>query len=189
MRVSKEEALRSRERIVKVSSELFREHGIDGIGVADLMKAAGFTHGGLYKHFGSKDALAAEACARAFVELEKRWSHLLKAEGGVAVSPRRFLDSYLSASHRDNPAMGCPLPSLGADASRHAPALRRAFSAGVTSFADLLARALPGTDESQRRQTGLATLACLVGAMTLARAVDDEALSAEILDSATRALD
>jgi TetR/AcrR family transcriptional regulator, transcriptional repressor for nem operon len=190
MRVSKEEAMRSRERIVAVASQLFREHGIDGIGVADLMKEAGFTHGGFYKHFESKDSLAVEACAQAFADLQQnRWGKLLKDDGKGAVPARRFIESYLSKPHRDNPGKGCPLPSLGADASRHEPELRRVFADGLTSLADSIAGVLPGSDERERRHRALAILGCLVGAMTLARAVDDKALSAEILESAVHAFD
>ena len=190
MRVSKEAAQQSRGRIVAVSSRLFRERGIDGIGVVDLMHAAGFTHGGFYKHFESKEALAAEACALAFADLEKRrWSRLL-AGGDDAVSPvKRFAEGYLSQRHRDNPGTGCPLPALGADASRHEPALRSAFTEGVNSLADLLARCLPGRQKKARRNKALAILACLAGALTLARAVDDEELSAEILQAVFHSID
>jgi TetR/AcrR family transcriptional repressor of nem operon len=190
MRVSKEVAQQSRERIVDVSSRLFRERGVDGVGIVDLMNAAGFTHGGFYKHFDSKQALAAEACARAFDDpLNRRRSRLLEG-GDDAVSPiRRFAEGYLSQRHRDNPGTGCPLPALGADAARHEAELRSAYTAGLKSLVDFLARSLPGRQKKARREKALATLACLVGALTLARAVDDEALSSDILQAAIRSIE
>lgn len=190
MRVSKEAAQQSRERIVEVAATLFRERGVDGIGVADLMKAAGFTHGGFYKHFQSKQSLAAEACALAFDDLQqRRWSRLLEPGESDVPPLKRFVEGYLSTRHRDNPGEGCPMPSLGADSARQDQPMQTAFTQGVESLVGLLAAHVPGRNAKARRDRALATLACLSGAMSLARAVDDEALSEEILQAAIDWLD
>ncbi|MCR6702607.1 MAG: TetR/AcrR family transcriptional regulator [Dokdonella sp.] len=186
MRVSREQAARNRERIIEQAALLFREHGIDGIGVADLMQSAGLTHGGFYGHFASKDDLAVCACEHAFAQSQARWSRLL-AEGGADALPT-LIASYVSARHRDHPGRGCALAALGGEAHRHAPPLRRAFERGVRTLADLLARALPGRSAQTRRRRALATLSGMVGAIVLARAVEDRALSDEILDAAGASL-
>lgn len=184
MRVSREQAARNRERIIEQAAGLFRERGIDGIGVADLMKSAGLTHGGFYGHFTSKDDLATEACEHAFAQSQARWSQLI-AEAGDAALPT-LLAAYVSPRHRDRPGGGCVLAALGGEAHRHAPPLRQAFDRGVRTLTGLLARMLPGHSAQVRRRQALATLAGMVGAIVLARAVEDRALSDEIL-AATRA--
>ncbi|HEY5802079.1 MAG TPA: TetR/AcrR family transcriptional regulator [Lysobacter sp.] len=190
MRVSNEAAQQSRQRIVEVSARLFRERGVDGVGVVELMKAAGFTQGGFYKHFESKEALAAEACTLAFEDLQqRRWSRLLVDDNDGKTPLQRFIEAYLSTRHRDNPGDGCPMPSLGADCARHDPAMRGAFTEGLTSLVDLLAASVPGRTAKARRERALATVACLAGAISLARAVDDESLSEEILQSAIASLE
>ena len=181
MRVSREQATANRERIVEVAGKLFRENGFDGIGVADLMKQAGLTHGGFYGHFASKEDLIAEASARALTRSLALWSTL------AARAPRDPLSAiagvYLTSRHRDNPGAGCLLAALGPDVSRQAPAVRRAVTDFVRSACDLLAKLVPRKSKAARRQRAIATYATLVGAMVLARAVDDRALSQEILDA------
>ncbi|HUD43871.1 MAG TPA: TetR/AcrR family transcriptional regulator [Dokdonella sp.] len=186
MRVSREQAALNRERIIEQAAVLFREHGIDGIGVADLMKSAGLTHGGFYGHFASKDDLAVCACEHALAQSQARWSRLL-AEAGDDALPA-LIASYVSPRHRDRPGGGCALAALGGEAHRHAPALRQAFERGLRALADLLARALPGRSAQARRRRALATLAGMVGAIVLARAVEDRALSDEILAATGAAL-
>jgi TetR/AcrR family transcriptional repressor of nem operon len=106
-----------------------------------------------------------------------------------APSLKRLLEGYLSNRHRDNPGGGCPLPALSADAARHDPAVRSTFSQGIESLAELVAQSLPDEQPMARRQRALATIACLAGAVSLARAVDDDHLSAEILQAAIAWLD
>lgn len=185
MRVSKQQAAENRRRIVDTAGALFRERGFNGIGVADLMKEAGLTHGGFYGHFGSKDDLAAEAVATAMATAMERWEGLVEeAPGnGLAVVAGR----YLSAAHRDAPAAGCAIAALGVDAGRQQGAVRRALTDGIRSLTDLLARLVPGRTKATQREKALATLSGLVGALVLARAVDDPALSDEILAAARTA--
>ncbi|MBP2302628.1 TetR/AcrR family transcriptional regulator [Azospirillum picis] len=185
MRVSKEQAAENRRRIVDVAGMLFRERGFNGIGVVDLMKEAGLTHGGFYGHFASKDDLAAEACARAMEEAAERWRRTADERGGDALPA--LLTSYLSQRHRDHSGAGCPMAALGVDAARQGGAARGAFTRGLRPFIDLLGRLVPGRSAEARRKAALATLSGMVGALVLARAVDDPALSDEILEAARTA--
>lgn len=179
MKVSKEQAAASRERILDAGTRLFRERGFDGIGVADLMQEAGLTHGGFYGHFASKEELMARACERALGKSAAKWEALCTRDGDRALAA--LADSYLSTRHRDNPGAGCIVTSVGGEATRHGPAVRRAFTDGVRSLLDVLARVVPGRTRAARRDKALATFAGMVGAIVLARAVDDTDLSADIL--------
>jgi len=187
MRYSKEHKEQSRARILATASRLFRERGVEGIGVADLMKAAGLTHGGFYGHFASKDALVAAAVEEA---LTKGRAALSKAVSKAAASKegpgpeglRALLDLYLSPLHRDTPGAGCAIAALGAEAPRAAPETRHAFTEGIEALAALIADTLP--EGPDRRERALATVATMVGAMVMARAVDDPKLSEEILEAA-----
>jgi TetR/AcrR family transcriptional repressor of nem operon len=181
MRVTREQAEQSRERIVEGASRLFRENGLDGIGVADLMKDAGLTHGGFYAHFASKEALMAEACARALEGSVAKWQRLSERNPGRALPA--IVKSYLSTRHRDEPGAGCAIASLGNDVARQGPAVRHAFTEGLRNMVGMLAGMVPGRTAAVRRRQALADYSAMVGAMVLARAVDDPKLSEEILQS------
>jgi TetR/AcrR family transcriptional regulator, transcriptional repressor for nem operon len=181
MKVSREQAAQNRERIVVAAAQRFRERGFDGIGVADLMKEAGLTHGGFYGHFSSKEDLIAEASARALTSSLALWSKLAQRAPGDPLSA--IAGVYLTTRHRDNPGTGCLLAALGPDVSRQGPAVRRAVTDYVRSACDLLARLIPGRSRAARRQKAISAYATLVGAMVMARAVDDRALSEEILEA------
>lgn len=181
MKVTRQQAEKNRERVLDVAGRLFREKGFDGIGVADLMKSAGLTHGGFYANFNSKEDLVAESCERTLAELSKGWT---KVAGGANGDPLRALVAgYLSIGHRDDPGNGCVLAALGADVSRRSPAVRHAVTEGLRPFIELLTRTAPGRTRAARRRRALAIYASLVGAMVLARAVDDPALSKQILQA------
>ena len=181
MRVSRAEAAQNRERIIEVAAKLFRERGFDGIGVAELMKSAGLTHGGFYGHFASKEDLMAQACARA---LEGSLDTLEKAaERGGGNALHAFASTYLSPAHRDRPGKGCALAALGAEAARHGSPLRGVFTQSVRSVVDVLTRLVPGKSKRGKRERALATIASMVGALVVARAVDDAELSGEVLHS------
>ncbi|HEX9292171.1 MAG TPA: TetR/AcrR family transcriptional regulator [Gemmatimonadales bacterium] len=181
MKVSREQAAQHRERILEAAAQRFRERGFDGIGVADLMKEAGLTHGGFYGHFSSKDDLIAEACARALAQSLARWHKVADRASGDPLSA--LAGAYLTSSHRDNPGAGCVLAALGPDVSRQGPAVRHSVTGYVRSACDLLAKLVPGKSKAARRQEAISTWATLVGAIVIARAVDDRALSREILDA------
>ena len=181
MRVSREKAAESRERIIDAASALFRAKGFDGIGVADIMKAADLTHGGFYGHFASKDDLVTEASRRSMARAAANWERV------VATAPDKpyaaLLDHYLSPRHRDDPGRGCAFAALSNDARRCGTGVRKAFAEGLAPLLAILTNALPGFSKTSRRRKAVAAMAALVGALTLARAVDDEALSNEILEA------
>jgi TetR/AcrR family transcriptional repressor of nem operon len=181
MKVSREQAGRNRERILDAAAQLFRERGFEGIGVADLMKEAGLTHGGFYGHFSSKDDLIAQASARELTRSLAHWSKVGDRASGDRLSAIAAL--YLTSTHRDNPGAGCVLAALGPDVSRQGPAVRHAVTDYVRSVCDLLTKLVPAKSKAARRQKAISAYATLVGAMVLARAVNDRALSQEILDA------
>jgi TetR/AcrR family transcriptional repressor of nem operon len=183
MRVSREQAAENRDRIIDVAGRLFRERGFNGIGVAGLMRAAGLTHGGFYGHFESKEDLEVRACARVLARSSERWNAVMANAAGAPLDA--LLDSYLSGRHRDGTGEGCIYAALAADVARQEnPTLRRCFTEGLRSSIDTLVRIIPGRSRAARRQKALACLSTLVGALILARAVDDAELSDEILTAA-----
>lgn len=177
MKVTKSQALENRAHIVETASTLFRERGYDGVSVADLMAAAGFTHGGFYKHFGSKADLMAEAAASSF-------SRAVAYLAGVDAA--RFVAEYLSRPHRDSLGSGCTLAALSGDAARQPESIKKAFADGIENQLASLAReegALDETASRAARAKRIDTLAHVVGALVLSRACpDDSPLADEILE-------
>jgi len=183
MKVSREQAAQNHDRIVETAARLFRARGFEGVGVAELMQAAGLTHGGFYGHFESKEELMERACERALQGSTERWKARVEgARGGDAL--HALAKGYLTERHRDDPGNGCLLASLGPDAARHGAGVRRAITRWLGSAFDFLAAHVPGRTAGARRARSIATLSSWVGAMVLARAVDDERLSREILAAA-----
>jgi TetR/AcrR family transcriptional repressor of nem operon len=180
VKVTREQADRNREKILEVAGRLFRERGYDGIGVADIMKRAGLTHGGFYGHFPSKEDLAAEITARSV----GREGWLERLTGKANPSLGDVVRGYLTRRHRDDAGQGCLFAALGSDAARQPRSVRRAFTEGLRRRVDALTPLMPRRSEAARRQEALALIAGLVGALTLARAVDDTQLSDEILEAA-----
>lgn len=185
MKVTREQALQNRDRVLDVAARLFRERGFDGIGVADLMKSAGLTHGGFYGQFGSKEALMTEACSRSFDAALKTWTKVGERASGNRLSA--VIQRYLSRQHRDNPGAGCVIASLGAETTRQGSSLRRAVTDGTRAMLDLLTSFAPGRIQAVKRERAVVAYASMVGALILARAVDDEALSDEILQAVVTA--
>lgn len=184
MKVSKAQAAENREGIVDAAARLYREKGLDGVGVAEITRDAGLTHGGLYRHFESKDALAREACLRAFEWTITPLDGLESAEanGAPATRLRALVHGYLSAAHRDHPGEGCPAAALAADAARAGPEMSEVFAQGVERNIQRFMSVLQGDDAAKRNQT-IVTLSSMVGALVLARATaaGNPALSEEIL--------
>lgn len=187
MKVSREETARNRERILDAASKLFRERGFEGVGVAELMKSVGLTHGGFYGHFSSKEDLMAKACTRALERSLAVWEKRAERSSGDALLP--VARAYLSGRHRDRPGAGCLMASLGSDAARQGRAVRRAVTHGLNCSFDLLTQLVPGRSEQKRRQKAIGLYATWVGAMVMARAVDDRPLSQEILTAALACCD
>ena len=181
MRVSRAEAAKSRERIIEVAAKLFRERGFNGIGVAELMKVAGLTHGGFYGHFASKEDLIAQACEHALKGSLEALQQAAEHGGENALSA--VATAYLSRTHRDQPGKGCTLAALGAEAARHDSPVRSAFTQSVRSVIEVLTRLQPGKSNREKRERALAIYASMVGAIVLARAVDDADLSEDVLKS------
>lgn len=176
MRVTKAQAQANRAHVVETASALFRERGYDGVGVADLMAAAGFTHGGFYRQFGSKAELMAESAA---------WGIAQTAALTAGVETRKFLDVYLSREHRDMRASGCTMAALGGDAARQPEAVRATFAEGIESLLAALTQNDSASGEGRSalsRADALDALAHAVGAIVMSRACpDDSPLSDEIL--------
>ncbi|HEY9326947.1 MAG TPA: TetR/AcrR family transcriptional regulator [Streptomyces sp.] len=180
-RVSQAQAEENRRRVVDTASRLFREQGTH-VSVADLMKAAGLTHGGFYKQFASKDALVDEATTHAFAELARRYAaELQQYDGQREAAQEALIDVYLSVEHRDDAADGCPVAALATDIAREGVdrEARRVYTEGVAGFAGFLA-----TDD----QDGIVRLCTLFGALVLSRATKGSPLSEEILAAAHAAL-
>jgi TetR/AcrR family transcriptional repressor of nem operon len=175
MKVSREQMAENRRRILDVASRLFREKGFDAVSVSEVMKAAGLTHGGFYGHFSSKDDLVAQTLA-----------HVLAADAGEAGDFRHYVNAYLSPRHRDNPAGGCPTAGLAAAIRHQTSAARSAMTEGLRSQISRIEKALPESDPADRRRAAIGSWAAMVGAVILARAIDDSVLSDEILEQ-TRA--
>lgn len=178
MRVTREQAAANREAIVTAAAAMFRQYGFDGVGLDDIMGQAGLTHGGFYRHFASKEDLAAEAVSHGLAASAQRQAGLKSLEA--------FLKSYLSSAHRENVQGGCVLAALGGDIARGGDGPRRVLTEALQAQISRLAGWVGGRGEAARRRRAVSTLAAMVGALVLARAVDDTALSEEIL-SVTRA--
>ena len=168
---------------------MFRLRGLDSVSVADIMKESGFTHGGFYNHFGSKDDLAAEAIGSAFAGIASDLSQRLAAEKRPLESLSSFVSQYLSPRHRDTMTGGCPAPALAIDAARNGKAVQAAFVEGVESYLHMISAKMVGDDHQARRQA-VALFSGLVGAIMLSRAVkkSDPELANELLSSAREIL-
>lgn len=174
MKVSREQMSQNRSRILNEAGRLFREQGFDAVSVAEVMKAAGLTHGGFYGHFRSKDDLIAQAIGHA-VGSEAATDNLCA-----------WIDTYLSAPHRDHPGLGCPMAALAGLMRDQAPEARAAMAQRLAEQIDSLAAATPGADVAERRRAAIGSWSAMVGALILARSIDDPVLSGELL-SETRA--
>ena len=175
---SKVQKTKTHKRIVSIASERVREKGLAGFGIAELMKEAGLTVGGFYKHFVSRDDLVAEAVSSAFGGWKRRVD--AAKTGGRSLSVAKLIDDYLSEAHRDNPGTGCAFSALAQEIARSDKKTRTVTSEQVRNDTQLIATLLPGSDR-RARSKAILIFSALVGAMSLARAVSDEALSREIL--------
>ena len=186
MGYSKAQKAKTHERIVKLASKRFREEGLAGIGIAELMKEARLTVGGFYKHFDSRDHLVAEAVSSAF----GCWKRRVDAakSSGPPVSYEKLIDDYLKETHRDNPGTGCAFSALAPEIARSDKRTRTLTSEQVRNDIHLIATLHPARDKRIARSRAILTFSALVGAMSLARAVSDEALSREILNTVAELL-
>jgi TetR/AcrR family transcriptional repressor of nem operon len=167
------------DKILHEAAKLFRERGFDGAGVAEIMKAAGLTHGAFYAHFSSKEALEAEAVERAFAQSHRRVYGLTEE---ARDKKQAFLDNYLSAAHRDDPGSGCAIAALGPEVARDSAA-RKPFTHSVKRMIDGMTGRFRWKRQGAARRNAIHLLSGAIGALVLARAVDDPRLSDEILES------
>jgi TetR/AcrR family transcriptional repressor of nem operon len=183
---SKAEKAETHKRIVKIASKRFREEGVAGVGIAELMKNAGLTVGGFYKHFDSRDDLVAEAVSSAFGTWKRQMD--AAASGGPPLSYETLIDDYLNKAHRNHPGVGCAFSALAGEIARSDKRTRALASEEIRNNLQLIAGLLPGKDKRAARSKAILTYSALVGAMSLARAVSDEALSLEILKTVAELL-
>ena len=182
MRYSREHKLETHARIVKKASVRLREKGAHGIGVADLMKDAGLTHGGFYAHFDSRDALVIEAFAYAIDRSTERWRKIAEQtapDKRLAV----IVESYLTTIHRDDPGHGCAVPTLGAEIARESPKTRKAFAAKLEQMIEMLADQIPELPRKAARKQAMAAIATMMGTLVLARIAGSGEFSDEILSA------
>src|SRR5580700_2226767 len=170
---SKRDKQTTHERIVGVAAKRFRERGLEGIGVADVMKEAGVTVGGFYKHFGSRDELVVEALATAFKDLDAWEEHT----GDMA----EVLQNYLAGAQRDAPGIGCAMGALLGDITRGSKSARALYTARVKRSLGFFSALLPSSKRPDKRGRALLIISALLGAINLSRAVSDPNLSREIL--------
>ena len=171
------------ERIVDVAARAIRRSGYGGTGVADIMKEAGLTHGGFYAHFDSRDAMLAEAADRAGADGMARVARVI-AEAPPKRALEALLRAYLSKEHVESAESGCAVAALGSEMPRQAPRVRRAATRRIKEMIDLVARQSPDWGQPGAHERTLVTLSTMVGALVLARAVDDPKLSDALRQSA-----
>jgi TetR/AcrR family transcriptional repressor of nem operon len=187
MRYSKEHKQETHARIVKKASIRLREKGAHGIGVADLMKEAGLTHGGFYAHFDSREALVIEAFAYAMDRSTERWRKMAEQtppEKRLAA----IVESYLTPIHRDDPGHGCAVPTLGAEIARESVKTRKAFSAKLEQMIDMMADQVADVPRKAARKQAMATLATMIGTLVLSRIAGSGEFSDEILGAGREAV-
>jgi len=187
MRYSREHKLETHARIVKRASVKLREKGAHGIGVADLMKEAGLTHGGFYAHFDSREALVIEAFAHAMDRSTERWRKIAEQtppEQRMAA----IVDAYLTPTHRDDPGHGCAIPTLGAEIARESHKTRKAFAAKLEEMIDALAAQIPDLPRKAARRQATALIATMMGTLVMARVAGNGEFSEEILSSGREAV-
>lgn len=180
MRTTPERKAETRERILGAALALFRMHGVDAVGVDAIMHHAGLTHGGFYAYFGSKEALVAEAATSALSRSADKWEQLL-GDADARNALARIVDTYLDPVHAAAPDRGCVLTTIGPEVARR-PGARPAITTSVRRMIEVLTRCMPG----RNRQRALRALTSMVGAVVLARLVDDLVLAAELLAASRR---
>jgi TetR/AcrR family transcriptional regulator, transcriptional repressor for nem operon len=188
-RVCRAETAKNRDAIEQASSRLFREQGL-GVSVADVMAAAGLTHGGFYGHFRSKDELIATACAAAFADSVERWRKRTAGAKDRRTARAALIEGYLTAHNRASMGTSCPIAALAADVAREAEdkPVRKSFREGLERLVEVLVDVQPTAPGEGARDHALAQLSTLVGAMVLARATQGSHLSDEFMTAARHRL-
>ena len=180
MRKSRAETAETRQRIVEVAAREFRANGIHATGLADVMAEAGLSHGGFYRHFESKDQLAAEACAAALTATIGSLEAAAEGTDGKE-SFKAIVDAYLSTAHRDTPATGCPLAGMGSELARAGEEAREAVARGCDELIDRLASRIAPRRKEAARAEAIFAVAAMIGAVTLSRIIAEPDASASVL--------
>lgn len=180
MRYTDSHKAETHQRLLRVASDALRKKGPDGLSVAEVMKAAGLTHGGFYAHFKSKDAFLAETVGEVFARVGRRWERMI-GDQPPREALEAYIDYYLSVVHRDNPATGCPVVALNSDLPRQSKSFRRAFDKGVKVMQDNLARRLTAAGIADAEAQAPAILAMMVGGLALSRTLSDDVQSEALL--------
>ncbi|MDB4873277.1 MAG: TetR/AcrR family transcriptional regulator [Gemmatimonadales bacterium] len=176
----------SRERVLRITARRIREEGMTRPGVADLMKEAGLTHGGFYKHFASRDDLMNQAAALALADGETKMTEAARRN---LEEPRTgLIDDYLSTRHRDAPGTGCAVVTLGAAAGRGGAEMKEAYEKQVQSYLALISETGDGDDSDEAQADAMLTLSAMVGALLMSRAVADPQLSDQLLQTVAERL-
>ena len=185
MRYTQSHREETHRKLLKLAAAALREKGPDRLGVADVMKAAGLTHGGFYAHFKSKDAFLSETLAEIFAQSQRRVGRMLEG-----LPPKHalatYIDFYVSTRHRDDPSNGCPITALNSDLPRQSRKFRSTFESGVNRLSNLLARLIDDARVADAKRIAPAILAAMAGAVALSRTISDPQLSDDLLAS-TRA--
>jgi AcrR family transcriptional regulator len=176
------------ERIVGAAARAIRRSGYNGTGVADIMKDAGLTHGGFYAHFASREAMLAEAADQAGAESVARLKRIAAA-APPHEALRSLIQAYLSKAHVEDAETGCPVAALGSEMPRQASKVRRAATRRIKEMIDVVIRHWPDQGEPAAYEHALVTVATMVGALMLARAVDDPKLSEAMRQAAAKYFD
>ena len=185
MRVSKERAAQNRKDILTAAARLFREHGIAATGVDSITEDAGLTHGAVYSQFGSKEIIAAEAVRLALARSQHLWDRMAERRGRKNIFPA-IVAQYLSPIHRDTAGQGCVVAALGSEIARQPAAVRDAFTEEFKISLENLADLMGANAPSHNDEEAIAAFALMVGALILARAVNDETLSDRILKTTAK---
>jgi TetR/AcrR family transcriptional regulator, transcriptional repressor for nem operon len=183
MRYAKDHKEKTRQRIIETAAANFRERGFEGEGIASVMHDAGLTNGAFFNHFASKEDLAREVVAFAMAERLDFLNERIATGGNT----QAYIDSYLSTRHRDNPQQGCPISTLVGDVARRSEPVREAFAAGMEALVKRLSQQWPALARDEARERAIAMYALINGALQMARATKDGALSEEILAAGRRA--
>ena len=182
MRYSAQHKAKTHERVLKKAAEQMRRRGVQGTGIASLMGKVGLTHGGFYAHFPDKDALIAEATGPMLEELVTGvFAAAEAAPEGKKV--RAIVDTYLSAQHRDSPAM-CPIAGLGGEMARQSERVRNAYTGAIEDRLKLLAKFFPGANEQERRDRARLVMSGMAGTLMIAKAITDRKASDHFLEQA-----
>lgn len=180
MKVSREKAALNRKKVLETAGRMFREHGFDGVGIADLMKEAGLTVGGFYKNFKSKEELLAECCKYTNQQHLEKWKDYL-ADPTIVSPYKRIGSSYLSAKNRDNLSTTCIYSTLANEVPRHEAEVKEVFSESVDELVEFMTALISEGSYEERRSKAIVTFSQWLGALMLARVAGQTELSEEIL--------